>query len=183
MRDPLNKEPETGTRFAVIVPSEGSAYYLADPKTLIQVPLDRDGFARIASPDISQPDGAEVDFDRAFETPTEAERLRRIEGILRSLPDDATVAGADPVPVTRSDLSALLTAIGSARSRAADAYRAEARSLRLGGWSGVAASYEQFDLLLGRSAEQMIKAAESISVSKDPVADLADLMPQVRWIS
>lgn len=172
----------TSTRFVVIVPAEGSAYYL-DGGALIQAPLENDGYAYIAGPDIPQPDAgiAEVDWDRAFETPAEAEPLRQIERTLRCLPDDATAPGSDPVLLARADLSALLAAVGSARVRAADAYFAEARNFKRAGESDAADEQEHAGLLMGRSGEQLLEAAGAISISKNPLADLTDLMPKVRW--
>lgn len=172
----------TPTRFVAIVPQYGSAYYLVG-EALMQVPLYADGYAHIASPDGPQPDGdiAEVEWDMAFETPAEAEPLRQLQRTLRCLPEDGTAPHSDPVLVSRADVSALLAAVGSARVRAADAYFTESRNFRSAGETAAGDEQEHAGILMGRSGEQLIEAAGAISRSSDPLADLAEVMPKVRW--
>lgn len=170
------------TRFVAIVPSQGSAYYLEGGEGLIQVPLD-EGYAYVAGPHVHQPDtdGGEVDWERGFPSLAAAEPVRQVERILRCLPEDATAPGSDPVLLSRSDLSALLAAIGAARVRAADAYVAEARNFKAAGEPKAAEEQEHAGLLMRRNGEQLLEAAGAISISKIPLADLTALMPKVRW--
>jgi hypothetical protein len=171
------------TRFVAIVPSQGSAYYLLEGGALIQVPLDSEGSAFIIGPDGLDPQdgGAVVDWDYAFESPAQAEPVRQVERTLRCLPADATAPGADPVLVSRSDLSDLLAAIGSARVRAADAYIAEGRTWKRVGEHDAGDEQEYFGRRMKHSGDQLLRAAGAISVTGNPLADLADLMPNVRW--
>jgi hypothetical protein len=170
------------TRFVAIVPSQGSAYYLEDGEGLIQVPLD-EGYAYVAGPHVHQPDtdGGEVDWERGFPSLAAAEPVRQVERILRCLPADATAPGSDPVLLSRSDLSDLLAAIGSARVRAADVYFTEGRTWEQAGEVEAGAEQQQAGRKMKTSGEQLLRAAGAITATDNPLADLAELMPHVRW--
>ncbi len=169
------------TRYVAIVPSQGSAYYL-DGEDLVQTPLD-DGYAFVAGPRVSDPDdgGGAVDWDRGFETPAEAEPVRQVARVLRCLPPDATAPASDPILLSRSDLSELLAAIGSARVRAADAYFSEARTWEQAGEAEAGDEQQQAGRRMKTSGERLLRAAGAITATHNALVDLADLMPHVRW--
>ncbi len=173
----------SSTRFVVIVPAYGSAYYLEGGAALVQAPIHADGYVRIPAAEIPErgADIGPVDWDLAFETLAEAEPLRQVERTLRALPTDATVTATDPVLISRADLAALLAAIGSARVRAADAYFAESRNFSRAGETAAADEQQHAGILMGRSGEQLLEAAGAIPVSSNPIADLSGLMSKVRW--
>lgn len=169
------------TRYVAIVPSLGSAYYLPEVERLVQVPMD-EGYVHVAGPEVRDPeDGSgEVDWERGFESDAEAEAVRQIARTLSCLPEDATAPGGDPVLVSRADLSDLFAAIGSARMRAADACYADSDRLK-GVDLGAAEDNEFFGDEMKRSGEEFLRAAGAISTAPNPLRDLTDLMPKVRW--
>ncbi len=171
------------TRYVAIVPTHGSAYYLLDGDDLIQTGLDGEGYAFVAGPRVLDPDdgGGSVDWDNGFETAAEAEPVRQVARVLRCLPPDATAPGSDPILISREDLSALLAAIGSARVRAADAYFSEARTWDQAREHEAAGEQHYAGRRMKASGEQLLEAAGAIAVTSNALADLADLMPKVRW--
>lgn len=171
------------TLFVAIVPSHGSVYYLHKGEGLVQAPLDSDGYAYIPGPTVAFPDdgGGEVDWDLGFASAAEAEPVRQVERTLRCLPADATAPASDPVLVSRSDLSDLLAAIGSARVRASAAYFAEAKTWQAAGEHDAADEHEHVGHRMKTSGERLLQAAGAITVTDNPLGDLADLMEKVRW--
>ena len=171
------------TLFVAIVPSHGSAYHLSEGEALVQVPLDTEGYAQVAGPTVSLPDdgGGEVDWDLGFASAAEAEPVRQVERTLRCLPADATLPASDPVLISRSDISDLLAAIGSARVRAGEAYRAEARTWEEAGEHDAADEHEHTGHRMKASGERLLWAAGAITVTDNPLGDLAELMDKVRW--
>jgi hypothetical protein len=169
------------TLFVAIVPSQGSAYYL-DGEDLVQTPLD-DGYAFVAGPRVTDPDdgGGAVDWDRGFTTPAEAEPVRQVERVLRCLPGDATAPASDPILISRSDLSELLAAIGSARVRASDAYYAEADTFNQAKEFSAADEHQYLGRRMKKNGDDLLGASGVITVTDNPQAHLAELMPKVRW--
>ena len=170
------------TRYVAIVPSQGSAYYLVEGDGLIQVPLDG-GYAYVAGPEVDHPDdgGGEVDWERGFESDAQAEPVRQIARTLRCLPPDATAPGGDPILISRADLSEVLAAIGSARVRASNAYYNEADTFKRAKEYEAADEHEYLGRRMRQSGEELLRASGSITVTENPLAALADLMPKVRW--
>lgn len=173
------------TLFVAIVPSQGSAYYLVEEDGLegmVQVPLD-EGWAHIAGPEVCDPDdgGGEVDWERAFESDAEAEPVRQVARTLRCLPEDATAPAGDPILISRSDLSELLAAIGSARVRASDAYYAEADTFNRAKEFSAADEHQYLGRRMKKSGDDLLGAAGVITVTDSPQGLLAELMPKVRW--
>ena len=174
-------DPTRQTRFVAIVPSQGSAYYVFH-EDLIQVPLDCDGHAFVAGPHTPHPEdgGGAVDWHRAFASEAEAEPVRRIDRVLRSLPADATAPGSDPIPLSRRDVSDLLVALAAARHNVSEVYSATAEAARRAGQRRAARERECLAARLRESADRLIQSAGAVQSAKDPLAVLAEAMTLVR---
>jgi hypothetical protein len=176
MHDPAKK-----TRFVAIVPSLGSAYYVFH-EDLIQVALDCDGHALVAGPHTLHPEdgGGAVDWSRAFVSEEEAEPVRRIDRVLRSLPADATAPRSGPVLLNRSDVSDLLAALAAARHNVSEVYSAAAEAARQSGQRSAARERECLAARLRENADRLIQSAGATQSAEDPLAVLAEAMPLVR---
>lgn len=174
-------DPSRQTRFVAIVPSMGSAYYVLH-EDLIQVALDCDGHALISGPHTRYPEdgGGAVDWSRAFASPEEAEPVRRIDRILRTLPPDATAPRPGPVSLSRRDVSDLLVALAAARHNVSEVYSATAEAARRSGQRGPAREREHLAARLRESADRLIQSAGVLQSAEDPLAVLAEAMPLVR---
>jgi len=174
-------DPARATRFVAIVPSLGAAYYVLG-EDLIEVPLEGNGHALLAGPQLHHPEdgGLAVDWSRTFAAEEEAESHRRIERVLRVLPADATAPRSEPIPLSRSDLSDLLAALGAARHNISEVYSAAAQTARRSGRRSDAREREQLAARSRESADRLIQSAGALISSADPLAVLAEAMALVR---
>jgi hypothetical protein len=174
-------DPSRQTRFVAIVPSLASAYYVFY-EDLIQVPLDCDGHALIAGPHVlyAEDGGGAVDWSRAFVSDEEAELVRRIDRVLRTLPADATAPRSGPISLSRRDISDLLAALAAARHNVSEVYSATAEAARRAGQRRAARERECLAARLRESADRLIQSAGAVQSVEDPLAVLAGAMPLVR---
>jgi hypothetical protein len=174
-------DPSRQTRFVAIVPALGSAYYVFH-EDLLQVPLDCDGHALIAGPHVLYPEdgGGAVDWSSAFASEEEAEPIRRIDRILRTLPNDATAPRSGPVPLSRRDIADFLVALAAARHNVSEVYSATAEAARRSGQRRAAREREHLASRLRESADRLIQSAGAVQSAEDPLAILAEAMPLVR---
>lgn len=174
-------DPSRQTRFVAIVPSQGSAYYVFH-EDLIQVPLDGDGYALIAGPHVLYPEdgGGAVDWGRAFASEEQAEPIRRIDRVLRTLPADAIAPRSGPISLSRRDVSDLLVALAAARHNVSEVYSATVEAARRAGQRRAARERECLAARLRESADRLIQSAGAVQSAEDPLAVLAEAMPLVR---
>lgn len=174
-------EPTKATRIVAIVPSQDSAFYVVG-EDLIQTPLDHEGYAYVAGPETANPldGGRVVDWERAFSSEAQAEVVRRVDRLLRSLPADATAPGSGPIPLSRRDVSDLLAALAAARHNASEVYSAAAEAARRSGQKSTARERECIAARLRDSADRLVQSAVAALSTEDPLAVLAEAMPLVR---